>query len=88
MRYYERTLTKRKACGRFGKLLYINVTEYVKTNEIEKFEKGKRIKFLETSEAKKFLIHKEKDYIYEIEEELSQSDIALRKSVSNSRWRR
>lgn len=88
MKYYERTLTKRKACGSYGKLLYINVTEYVKTNNVEEFNKGKRIKFLETSNAKKFLLHKEKDYVYEVEEELSQSEINSRKSVSNSKWRR
>lgn len=69
MKYYKRELTKRTEVNRFGRLGYVALTEYVKTNDIDKFNKGKRIKFNESKDAKRFLLHLEKDRVYELEGE-------------------
>lgn len=69
MKYYSRELTERKIINKFGRLGYVLIKEYVKTNNIEPFNKGKRIKFAESPEAKKYLLHKDKDKVYKEEGE-------------------
>lgn len=64
MKYYSREITKREPINRFGKLGFVLYKEMVKTNNIEQFNKGKRIKFEEDLEAKKYLYHKDKNYVY------------------------
>lgn len=64
MKYYSRSITARKPINRFGRLGYVEVTEYVKTNEIATFNVNLRHKFQETPEAKAYLLHKEKDRVY------------------------
>lgn len=67
MKYYERTITKREAINRFGKLGYVAYTEYFKTNDekfVEKMNKGKKIKFDEVNRTNKFL-HIDKNKLYE-----------------------
>ena len=65
MKYYEREITKREAINHFGKLGYVPYIEYVKTNDIAPFNKGKRIHFYETDEARKYLYRgKKQDVVY------------------------
>ena len=64
MKYYSREVTKREAINRFGKLGFVLYKEMVKTNDIDKFNKNKRIKFTEDEEARKYLYHKNSDIIY------------------------
>lgn len=64
MKYYTREITERKAVNKFGRLGYVLVNEYVKTNSIDTFNKGKRIRFVESKDAKKYLLHKDTDTIY------------------------
>lgn len=64
MKYYSREITERKAVNRFGRLGYVQVAEYVKTNSIDAFNKGKRIKFVESADARKYLLHKNADQVY------------------------
>jgi len=68
MKYYERHLTKREAINRFGKIGYVPYVEYVKTLNIDKFNKGKRIKFEESARARKVLYHLEANTVYEEKE--------------------
>lgn len=82
MKYYERSYTGVDYQGRFGKKVYVPTTEYVKTNSIEKFNKGKRYKFCETDEAKKYLLHKNADTVYTEHEQLSDREIYWRKPIS------
>lgn len=63
-KYYERTVTHREAINRFGKIGYPKYIEYIKTDNIEKFNKGKKIWFFESDRARKFLYHLEKNKIY------------------------
>ena len=65
MKYYSRQITKREAINRFGKLGFVLYTQYVKTNDIEKFNKGKRIRFVENADARKYLYHKKDNEIFE-----------------------
>ena len=65
MKYYSRIVTKREKINRFGKLGYVPYLEYVKTNDIDKFNKRKRILFVENDEVKRELRKLEKDKIYE-----------------------
>ena len=44
MKYYSREVTKREPINRFGKLGFVLYKEMVKTNDIGKFNKNKRIK--------------------------------------------
>ena len=45
MKLYSRELTKRMPVNRFGRLGYVLVREYVATEDIAPYNKGKRIKF-------------------------------------------
>ena len=65
MKYYERTTTRRGSVNRFGRIGFIQVKQYVKTNDIKPFNYAKEIKFSESDEAKKYLLHREKDIVYE-----------------------
>ena len=65
MKYYKREVTRRDSVNRFGRMGYILVAEYVKTNDIAPFNKGKRIRFTEDKEAKRFLLHKAVDTVYQ-----------------------
>lgn len=67
MKYYERTLTQRKAVNRFGRLGFVLVRETVKTNDITPFNKGKRIRFVETNDRDivRQLRKQEKDTVYQ-----------------------
>ena len=64
MKYYSREVTKREPINRFGKLGFVLYKEMVKTNDIDKFNKNKRIKFTEDEEARKYLYHKNSNIIY------------------------
>ena len=65
MKYYSREVTKREPINRFGKIGYVLYKEMVKTNNIDKFNKGKQIKFEEDNEqARHYLYHKNSDIIY------------------------
>ena len=64
MKYYSREITERKPVNRFGRLGFVQVVEYVKTNDITPFNKGKKIRFLEDKDARKYLLHLEKDTVY------------------------
>ena len=64
MKYYSREVTKREPINRFGKLGFVLYKEMVKTNDIDKFNKNKRIKCTEDEEAIKYLYHKNSDIIY------------------------
>lgn len=46
MNIYAREVIKRVKINGFGKLGFRKVVEFVRTNDIEPFNKGKRIKFL------------------------------------------
>lgn len=70
MKYFSREITERKPINRFGRLGYVAITEYVKTNDITPFNRGKRIRFEENQEAKKYLLHLEKDTVYREEGEI------------------
>lgn len=55
MKYYARVTTKREAINRFGKLGYVPYVEMLKTNKpavLDEMNKGKRIKFTETTDKK------------------------------------
>lgn len=65
MKYFQREITKREVINRFGRLGYVLYTEYVKTNDINKFNKGLKIKFFESDKAKKYLLHKNINTVYE-----------------------
>ena len=67
MKYYSRTVTRRQAINRYGKLGFVPYSEFFKTDNekfIEKMNKGKKVKFEECQKEKKF-IHIEKNKIYE-----------------------
>lgn len=64
MKYYSREITKREPINRFGKLGFVLYKEMIKTNDIDKFNKGKRIKFEEDEEARKYLYHKDSNIVY------------------------
>lgn len=69
MKYYSREVTQREAINRFGKLGFVLYVEFFKTNNdevVEKFNKGKRIRFSETEDKDiiKRLRAGEKDKIY------------------------
>lgn len=82
MKYYERTYIGVDYQGRFGKKVYVPTTEYVKTNAIEKYNKGKKYVFFESKEAKKYLLHKEADTVYTEHEQLSDSEVYWRRNIS------
>ena len=65
MKYYSREITKREPVNRFGKIGFVLYTQYVKTNDINRFNKGKRIKFEENADARKYLYHKKDNEIFE-----------------------
>lgn len=82
MKYYARTYIGVDYQGRFGKKVYVPTTEYVKTNSIEKYNKGKRYKFEESDAAKKYLRHLEKDTVYTEHEKLSGREVYWRPNIS------
>ena len=59
---YTRELTERKAVNRFGKLGYVKIREYVKTDNIDTYNMGKRIKYEECDSAPDWV--KESDRVY------------------------
>lgn len=69
MKYYARTVLVRKPVNKFGRLGYVETEEYVKTNDIAKFNKGKRIPFYESESARQALRSKDKqaDKVYQEE---------------------
>lgn len=69
MKYYEKTSYSQNYDQPLWKLGYIPKKEFVKTNNIDKFNKGKKIKFQETQEAKRLLCHLDKDVVYSTEVE-------------------
>ena len=84
MKYYHRQITKREEINRWGKLGYIIYDEYVKTNDIAPFNKGKRIKFTEIYRPR-VLVHAKVDTIIEISHDISNTEAYFRKSVSSYR---
>lgn len=70
MKYYAREVTRREKVNSFGRLGYVLYVEFFKTNNdkiVEKFNKGKKIRFAETDDRNivKILRSGEKDTIYE-----------------------
>ena len=70
MKYYSREVTRREKTNSFGRLGYVLYVEFFKTNNektVEKFNKGKKIRFAETEDRNivKILRSGEKDTIYE-----------------------
>ena len=70
MKYYSREVTRREKTNSFGRLGYVLYVEFFKTNNektVEKFNKGKKIRFSETEDRNivKILRSGEKDTIYE-----------------------
>ena len=55
MKLYERAVSKRQAINNFGKLGYVRYLEFVLTDDIEQFNKRKRIKFTESEHYKQSL---------------------------------
>lgn len=66
MKYYSREVTERKPINSYGRLGYVLVTEYVKTNDIDRFNKGKRIIFTESKQARTYLYHLEANKVYKV----------------------
>ena len=69
MKYYAREVTRREKVNGFGRLGYVLYVEFFKTNNektVEKFNKGKKIRFAETEDRNivKILRSGEKDTIY------------------------
>lgn len=64
MKTYSRKILKRAKINRYGKLGYVEVKECVKTDNIDRFNKGKRIKFTECEDMKI-----KPDLVFEFEEE-------------------
>ena len=65
MKYYEREGLVRTEINHFGKIGYVNTIKMVKTNNIESFNKGKRIWFHESERAKKMLrFNHEQNVVY------------------------
>lgn len=70
MKYYSREVTRREKTNSFGRLGYVLYVEFFETNNdkiVEKFNKGKKIRFTETEDRNivKILRSGEKDTIYE-----------------------
>lgn len=70
MKYYAREVTRREKTNSFGRLGYVQYAEFFKTNNdkiVEKFNKGKKIRFAETEDRNivKILRSGEKDTFYE-----------------------
>jgi|GEM_PF-6049539 hypothetical protein len=86
MKYYKRSVTKRGSINSSGKLGYFTSNEFVKTNNIDSFNKGKRIPFCESIEAKRRLLHEPKDLVVADDVKPSSSEAHFRKSVSKYRW--
>lgn len=80
MKYYTRTITKREPINKFGKLGYVAYDEYVKTNDIDKFNKGKKIRFAEIKRPS-VLLHAKVDEIVEVKHELTSSQAYFRKPL-------
>lgn len=58
MKYYIRGLTEKTETG------YRGIIEYIKTNDISRFNRGKKILFYESNSFKKDLRKLEKDRVY------------------------
>ena len=71
MKYYERHYTKREAINRFGKLGYVPYTAYLKTNNIDKFNKGLHNRFVEIPKNK-ILLHSAVNEIIEVKDDYSR----------------
>lgn len=66
MKYYARYVINRVEINRFRKLGYRKQLETLKTNNIDKFNKGKKIRFTETTNTEiiKELRHLDVDKVY------------------------
>lgn len=85
MKYYQRKVIIRDYQGKYRKAVFVPEYQYIKTNNIDKFNKGLRIRFEESKDARKYLLHRQQDVVYRETEELSNSEIYFRKSISRSR---
>ena len=88
MKYYHRSITERKPINKYGKLGYVTVDEYVKTNDIEKHNKGKRIKFTLLNTRPKVLLHAKVDQVVRVDQTITPSQAHFRKSVSKYKYKR
>ncbi len=87
--YFSRDYIGRGPINKFGKLGYYPVTEMVKTYDISKFNKGKRIKFEKATDSERKELRKLKlDKVYTKEDLPNSSQAHFRKSVSNYRKKR
>lgn len=86
MKYYSRIFIGVDYQGSHGKKVYVHFTEYVKTNSIDKYNYRKKYKFIETAEAKKYLLHKETDKVYTEVEKLTDSEVHNREKIHWGRW--
>ena len=78
MNYYERTITIKDYQGKWGKAVYVEQTQFVKTNNIAVFNKGKKIRFVETENARNYLLHRHANVVYSETEQLTDSKVWLR----------
>ena len=85
MNYYKRTITKREVINNYGKLGYIAYDQFVKTNDIAPFNKGKRVAF-EPIKKPRELIHAKANTIVEVRHDISNSEAHFRKKIANYRW--
>ena len=84
MKYYQRKILIRKAINKYGKMGYVEAYEFIKTNDIEPFNKGLRVRFVEGGrDCRYYLLHKEIDKVYQEEEYITPKEAFFRRSVSN-----
>lgn len=68
MKYYERHYTKREPINHFGKLGFVGYVAYVKTDNIDPFNKYLKNRFYEIK-RNKILLHAKVNQIVEMKEE-------------------
>ena len=64
MKYYRRVITRRVPVNDFGKLGYVPYVEYVKTDDIDRFNYRKVKKYTETNEPAAYLMCEMPDRVY------------------------
>ena len=64
MKYYRREITRRVPMNEFGKFGYVAYVEYVKTDDIARFNYRKVKKYAETDEPAAYLMCEKPDRVY------------------------
>lgn len=87
LRLYKRNYTSRQYGGKWGKAYYANTYDYVLTNDITPFNKGKKCKFYLVKENPTFKEIKQwiKEYginnVYTTYDEISDKELYWRPSI-------